>query len=70
MGNASMDDTDAVAASTFFFATDGKSFVNTFNCSIYNMSKYQMSRLLVHLCLQASSSSSDMTSSMGSVGGS
>jgi hypothetical protein len=40
MGNASMDDTDAAIAATFFFSTDGKSFVPTFNCSIRNMRKY------------------------------
>jgi hypothetical protein len=27
MGNASVDDTDDVAASTFFFTTNGKTFV-------------------------------------------
>jgi hypothetical protein len=37
--NASVDDTGIAAAATFFFATDGKSFVSTFNCSIHNMSK-------------------------------
>jgi hypothetical protein len=41
-------------APTFSFATDSKSFVPTFNCSIRNMSKCWTSRLLVHLCLQAS----------------
>jgi hypothetical protein len=54
VGNASVDDTDAVAIVTFFFATDGKSFVPTFNCSICNTSKYRTSRLLIHLCLQES----------------
>jgi hypothetical protein len=54
MGNASVDDTDIAAIMTFFFATDGKSFVPTFNCSIHNMSKYRRTRLLIHLCLQVS----------------
>jgi hypothetical protein len=54
VGNASVDDIDVVAAATFFFATDGKLFVATFNCSIRNMSKCRMIHLLVHLCLQAS----------------
>jgi hypothetical protein len=54
MGNASVDDTDAAATTTFFFAIDDKSFVPTFNASIHNTSKCRMSRLLVHLCLQAS----------------
>jgi hypothetical protein len=31
-----VDDTDAAVAVTFFFTTDGKSFVPTFNCSIRN----------------------------------
>jgi hypothetical protein len=52
--NASVDDTDAAAAATFFFTTDGKSFVPTFNCSIHNTNKCRTSRLLVHFCLQAS----------------
>jgi hypothetical protein len=54
VGKASMDDTDVGTAVTFLFATDGKSFVPTFNCSICNMSKYRTSRLLIHLCLQVS----------------
>jgi hypothetical protein len=54
VGNASVDDIDAAAAVTFFFATDDKSFVPTFNCSICNTSKCRISRLLIHLCLQAS----------------
>jgi hypothetical protein len=54
MGNAFVDDTDAAATMTFFFTTDGKSFVSTFNCSIHNTSKCRTSRLLVHLCLQVS----------------
>jgi hypothetical protein len=54
MGNASMDDTDIAVIMTFFFVTDGKSFVSTFNCSIHNMSKYRWTCLLIHLCLQAS----------------
>jgi hypothetical protein len=54
VGNASVDDTDAVATATFFFANYGKSFVRTFNYSIRNTSKCQTSHLLVHLCLQAS----------------
>jgi hypothetical protein len=54
MGNASMDDTDVAATTTFFFATDGKSFVPTFSCSIHNISKCRTSHLLVHLCLQSS----------------
>jgi hypothetical protein len=53
VGNAFVDDTD-VAAATTFFATDGKSFVPTFNYSIHNTSKCRTSHLLVHLCLQAS----------------
>jgi hypothetical protein len=47
VGNASVDDPDAVAAATYFFTTNGKSFVPTFNCSICNMSKYRTTRLLV-----------------------
>jgi hypothetical protein len=56
VGNASMDDTDtdAVAAATFFFTTDDKSSVPTFNCSIHNTTKCRTSHVLVHLCLQAS----------------
>jgi hypothetical protein len=54
MGNASVDDTDAVATVTFFFATDDKSFVPIFTCSICNTSKCRMSLLLIHLCLKAS----------------
>jgi hypothetical protein len=54
MGNASVDDTDAAATTTFFFTTDDKSLVPTFNCSIHNTSKCQMSRLLIHFCFQAS----------------
>jgi hypothetical protein len=53
VGNASVDDTDVVVAATFFFATYGKSFVPTFNCSIHNASKYRTSHLLIHLCLHA-----------------
>jgi hypothetical protein len=48
--NASVDDTNAAVAATFYFTTNGKSFVLTFNCSIRNTSKYRTSRLLVHLC--------------------
>jgi hypothetical protein len=51
VGNAFMDDTDTTAATTFFFTTDGKSFVPTFNCSIHNTSKCRTSRLLIHFCL-------------------
>jgi hypothetical protein len=54
VGNAFVDDTNTAAAVTFFFATDDKSFVPIFNCSIRNMSKCRMIRLLVHLCLRAS----------------
>jgi hypothetical protein len=54
MGNASVDDTNVAIAVTFFFTTDSKLFVLTFNCSIHNTSKCQTSRLLVQLCLQAS----------------
>jgi hypothetical protein len=54
VGNASMDDTDVTVAATFFFTTDGKSFMPTFNYFIHNMNKYRTSRLLVHLCLQVS----------------
>jgi hypothetical protein len=39
VGNASMDDIDAAAVVTFFFTTDGKSFVPTFNYSFHKMSK-------------------------------
>jgi hypothetical protein len=49
-----VDDTDAAAAMTFFFATYSKSFVSILNCSICNMSKCRTSRLLVHLFLQSS----------------
>jgi hypothetical protein len=51
MGNASVDDTDTAATMIFFFATNGKSFVLTFNCFIHNTSKCRMSRLLIYLCL-------------------
>jgi hypothetical protein len=54
VGNASVDDTDTTAVATFFFTTDGKSFIPTFNYSIHNMSKCQTSRILIHFCLQAS----------------
>jgi hypothetical protein len=54
VGNASVDNTNVATTVTSFFATDGKSFVHTFNYSIRNMSKYQMTRLLVHLCFQVS----------------
>jgi hypothetical protein len=54
VGNASMDDTDAAVTTTFFFVTNSKSFVTTFNCSIRNTRKCQTSCLLVHLCLQTS----------------
>jgi hypothetical protein len=54
VANASVDDTDAAAAATFFFTIDGKSFVPTFNCSIRNTSKCRTSCLFIHLCLQAS----------------
>jgi hypothetical protein len=54
MGNASVDDTDIAAATTFFFTADCKSFVHTFNCSIRNTSKCRTSCLLVHLYLQVS----------------
>jgi hypothetical protein len=49
-----VDYTDATAAAIFFFATYGKSFVPTFNCSIHNTSKCRTSHLVVHLCLQVS----------------
>jgi hypothetical protein len=49
-----VDDTVATATSTFFFATDGKSFMPTFNYSIRNASKCRTSRLVIHLCLQTS----------------
>jgi hypothetical protein len=39
MGNASMDDTGAAAAATFFFTTDGKTFVPTINFYLRNMSQ-------------------------------
>jgi hypothetical protein len=54
MGNASVDDTDTIGVATFFFTTDGKSFIPTFNYSIHNMSKCQTSRVLIHFYLQAS----------------
>jgi hypothetical protein len=54
VGNSSVDDTDTAAATIFFFATNSKSFVPTFNCSIHNTSKCRASRLLVHLYLQVS----------------
>jgi hypothetical protein len=38
VGNASLDDTDTAAASTFFFTTDGKTSVS-FNCYIRNTSQ-------------------------------
>jgi hypothetical protein len=44
MRNASMDDTDVAAVATFFFFTDGKTFVPPFNCYIRNTSQYQMTR--------------------------
>jgi hypothetical protein len=53
VGNASVDNTDVAAASTFFFTTDGKTFVPHFNCYICNTSKCRTTHLLVHLCLQA-----------------
>jgi hypothetical protein len=52
VGNASLDDTDAVATTTFF-ATDGKTFVPPFNCYIHNPSHCRMTCKLVHLSLQA-----------------
>jgi hypothetical protein len=48
MGNPSVDETDAAATTTFFFTTDGKSFVPTFNCSFRNMRKCGTTRLLVN----------------------
>jgi hypothetical protein len=33
---------------TFFFTTDGKSFVLTFNCSIHNMSTYSFIYVFKH----------------------
>jgi hypothetical protein len=36
MVNASLDDANAAAAATFFFTTDGKTFVPPFNCYIRN----------------------------------
>jgi hypothetical protein len=54
LGNAFMVDINIVATVTFFFTTNCKSFVPTFNCSIRNTSKYQTSHLFVHLCLQTS----------------
>jgi hypothetical protein len=65
MGNASVDDTDATAATTFFFTTDGKSFVPTFYCYIHNTSQCQMTRLLVHLSSSNLLRQPDATSSMG-----
>jgi hypothetical protein len=49
VGNASVDDTDAATIVTFFFATDGKTFVPTFNCYLRNTCQCQMTRLLIHL---------------------
>jgi hypothetical protein len=51
VGNASMA---VAAASTFFFAINGKTFVPPFNYYIRNMSKCQTIHLLILLCLQAS----------------
>jgi uncharacterized protein YaiE (UPF0345 family) len=44
MGNASVDDTDAVVVATFFFTIDGKTFVPPFNCYIRNTIQCQMAR--------------------------
>jgi hypothetical protein len=62
--NASVDDTDAVATVTFFFTTDGKTFVPTFNCYLRNTSRCQMTRLLIHLSLSDVLRQPDATSSM------
>jgi hypothetical protein len=39
VGNASMDYTNTAAATTFFFTTDGMTFVPPFNCYINNKSQ-------------------------------
>jgi hypothetical protein len=39
VGNASMDETNTTDAATFFFTTDGKTFVPPFNCYIHNTNK-------------------------------
>jgi hypothetical protein len=64
VGNASVDDADVIAASTFFFATDGKTFVPTFNCYLCIMSQCQMTRLLIHLSSSDILHRQDVTSSM------
>jgi hypothetical protein len=56
MGNASMDDTDAIATTTFFFTNDGKSYVPTFNCSIRNMRKCRMTHSSIDVFKHPSSS--------------
>jgi hypothetical protein len=60
VGNASVDGINAASTMTFFFTIDGKSLVLTFNCSIRNTSKCRTTRLLIHLCLQASFSIGQM----------
>jgi hypothetical protein len=52
-----MDDTDATTTTTFFFATDGKSFLPIFNCFIRNTSKCQTTCLLIHYVFKHPSSS-------------
>jgi hypothetical protein len=49
VGNASVDDTDITAIVTFFFTTNGKTFVPTFNCYLHNTSQCQIICLLIHL---------------------
>jgi hypothetical protein len=64
VGNASVDDTDAAVATTFFFATDSKIFVYTFNYYLRNMSQCRTTRLLVHLSSSDLLHQSDVTSLM------
>jgi hypothetical protein len=51
VGNTFVDDTDAAAVTTVFFATNGKTFVRSFNCYLRNMSQCRTTHLLIHLSL-------------------
>jgi hypothetical protein len=64
VGNASVDDTDAATVVTFFFSTDGKTFVPTFNCYLRNTCQCQMTRLLIHLSSSNLLRRPNVTSSM------
>jgi hypothetical protein len=44
VGNVSLDNTDTTATTTFFFATDSKTFVAPFNCYIRNTSQCRTTR--------------------------